>query len=429
MALPWRARVFLYTAALAAGAVLMVWPAAAALSVAGADGGFSSRDLLALGELLGLSVLGQYFHVHITPKRKVQLASAVYFAVLLLYGVPLAVVFTACSQLIGQTVLVLRGQRGLPGLIFNTSQFTLAVAAAGLAYVTTPPPWSIILSAVVLYVVNTGAVITMAALHIGANPLELWAIGRRQHIFHEAGLLLIGWIVARTATIDLWVPLVMTIPAGIIHMSLKRHAMLVEQTVSAVEALADIVDRRDHYTFEHSKRVAGFAEKIARAMRLSGSEIEVIRSAARVHDLGKIGVPDTVLRKQGSLTEEEWEQMRVHSEVGYEILSRFPEYRLGRELVRSHHERWDGTGYPHGLEGDQIHLGAQIIAVADSFDAMTSDRPYRKASSVEQALEELRRHKDAQWPGVIVDALERVVSQQQRAAAAQTQMTPAPAPA
>ena len=123
-----------------------------------------------------------------------------------------------------------------------------------------------------------------------------------------------------------------------------------------------------------------------------------------MHDLGKIAVPDEVLHKQGRLTAAEFELMKKHPETGAEILAKFPEYRRGRELVLAHHERIDGLGYPHGLAGAAIALGARIIAVADSWDAMTSDRPYRKALGSDIALGELLRGRGTQWDPAVIDA-------------------------
>jgi len=144
--------------------------------------------------------------------------------------------------------------------------------------------------------------------------------------------------------------------------------------------------------------------RIARQMHLHESEVELIRLAARVHDLGKIAVPDEVLHKQGRLSDEEFAIMKKHPVTGAEILSKFPEYRKGRELVLAHHERVDGRGYPRGLERDQIPLGARVIAVADSWDAMTSDRPYRLAMDERVAMSELLRGRGIQWDTTVVDA-------------------------
>src|SRR3989475_13260563 len=159
-----------------------------------------------------------------------------------------------------------------------------------------------------------------------------------------------------------------------------------EHTIDAGEAMADLADRRDPYPFQHSQSVADHSVRTARRLGLPDREVEVIRLAARVHDLGKIAIPDEVLHKAGRLTAAEFELMKKHPETGAEILAKFPAYRHGRELVLAHHERIDGLGYPRGLVGAAIALGARIIAVADSGDAMTPDRPYRKALDSEGDL-------------------------------------------
>jgi HD-GYP domain-containing protein (c-di-GMP phosphodiesterase class II) len=133
-----------------------------------------------------------------------------------------------------------------------------------------------------------------------------------------------------------------------------------------------------------------------------------------VHDLGKIALPDAVLGKQGKLTDDEFALMREHPLHGWEILSKFPQYRKGREIVLSHHERFDGRGYPRGLRGSQIPLGAQIVAVADALDAMTSDRPYRPAMPLHQAMTELRLWRGTQWSAAVVDAVDRLLNVEQR---------------
>jgi putative nucleotidyltransferase with HDIG domain len=176
--------------------------------------------------------------------------------------------------------------------------------------------------------------------------------------------------------------------------------------------MADVVDRRDPYTFEHSQSVADHAVRTARRLRLPDKEVELIRLAARVHDLGKIAIPDEVLHKQGRLTEAEFELMKKHPQTGAEILAKFPEYKRGRELVLAHHERMDGLGYPRGLAGAAIALGARIIAVADSWDAMTSDRPYRKALASDVALGELLRGRGTQWDADVVDAFAETLAGQ-----------------
>jgi HD-GYP domain-containing protein (c-di-GMP phosphodiesterase class II) len=171
-----------------------------------------------------------------------------------------------------------------------------------------------------------------------------------------------------------------------------------------LESMADTIDLRDPYTGGHSQRVAEMTAGILRAMDMSGPEVELIVSAARVHDIGKIGVPDYILNKPGRLTLEEEAIMNTHPDRGADLLQRYPDFARGAEIIRHHHESWDGTGYPQGLKATGIPFGARVIAVADSYDAMTSDRPYRKAMPQAKAALILHEGRGKQWDPQIVDA-------------------------
>ncbi|MDQ7843073.1 MAG: HD-GYP domain-containing protein [Armatimonadota bacterium] len=168
-------------------------------------------------------------------------------------------------------------------------------------------------------------------------------------------------------------------------------------------ALASAVDARDGETGDHSGRVASYAVAIGRRLRLSGDAIAELSLAAALHDIGKISVPDAVLRKTGPLTPEEWGLMRRHAVVGSRILHDAPFGEAVKQAVRHVHEWWNGRGYPDRLKGEQIPLYARILAVADAFEAMTSDRPYRSALSPEEALAELSRMRGVQFDPQIVD--------------------------
>jgi diguanylate cyclase (GGDEF)-like protein/putative nucleotidyltransferase with HDIG domain len=180
--------------------------------------------------------------------------------------------------------------------------------------------------------------------------------------------------------------------------------------VSPLVALSETLDLRDMSTSTHSQTVGRYAEMIAGELGLDAARTKQIRLAAVVHDLGKIGLPDHVLLKPGSLTDDEWQQMERHPEIGAQILESagFPE---PASWVHSHHERPDGTGYPLGLSGSDVSLEARILAVADSYEAMTSDHPYRAALPNHAARDELWRHRGTQFDGIVVDALVRVLDQ------------------
>jgi putative nucleotidyltransferase with HDIG domain len=154
-------------------------------------------------------------------------------------------------------------------------------------------------------------------------------------------------------------------------------------------ALADTIEKRDPYTGGHTQRVTRYSVAIAQALELPEDDVETVRLAAILHDIGKISVPDRVLNKQDALTEDEFDTMRRHTETAGEILAKVHLLTPIIPGVRGHHERLDGTGYPDGLAGDDIPLCARIIAVADAFDAMTSDRPYRAALPLDSAVDEL----------------------------------------
>ncbi len=162
--------------------------------------------------------------------------------------------------------------------------------------------------------------------------------------------------------------------------------------VEAVGAVVAAVDARDQETSGHSFRVARYALALARAMGIEdGERLRAIEWGSLLHDVGKIAVPDAILRKVGPLTEEEWHIMRQHASWGYEILADVQFLRPALDIVLGHHERWDGNGYPRGLSGERIPLAARIFAVVDTYDAITSERPYRRAHSHREALEEVRR--------------------------------------
>jgi cyclic di-GMP phosphodiesterase len=170
-----------------------------------------------------------------------------------------------------------------------------------------------------------------------------------------------------------------------------------------LEALGDALDLKDAETEGHSKRVTAFTIAIARAMELPGERVRVIARGAFLHDVGKMAIPDAILRKPGRLTPDEQMLMREHALRGYQMLHKIPFLKEAANIVYSHQERFDGTGYPRGLKGDQIPLGARIFAVADTFDAITSDRPYRAAQSISSARREIQRHSGHQFDPEVVD--------------------------
>jgi len=180
-------------------------------------------------------------------------------------------------------------------------------------------------------------------------------------------------------------------------------------TAVVVEVLSTALDIRDKMTHRHTRRVARTAAAVARAMGLPDAEVSKIEHAAALHDIGKIGVADSILRKAGPLDDEEWKEMRRHSELGYQILKSIDFFRGAAEIVYAHHEYYDGTGYPRGLAGEEIPLGARVFAVVDAYDAMTSRRPYRRAMNRDSALIEVARNSGTQFDPRVVEAFLAVI--------------------
>jgi len=186
----------------------------------------------------------------------------------------------------------------------------------------------------------------------------------------------------------------------------ERTRELEEAHVEMLDRLAVAAEFRDDATGQHIKRVGQMSSVLAQDLGLPPEQVELIRRAAPLHDVGKIGIPDYILLKPGRLTPEEFDVIKTHATIGARILSggRFPLLRLAEEIALTHHERWDGTGYPHGLKGEAIPLSGRIVALADAFDALTAPRSYRKTRSVEEAVWTIQRAAGTQFDPKVVDA-------------------------
>jgi putative nucleotidyltransferase with HDIG domain len=175
-----------------------------------------------------------------------------------------------------------------------------------------------------------------------------------------------------------------------------------------IETLAAVIDARDVFTYGHSTQVTNYALAIAKEMGLPEEEREMIRKAGLLHDIGKVGISERILAKKGAITQDERHILEQHPVLGEEILGRVKDMKELAEIVGSHHERYDGNGYPYGRKGEEIPLAGRILGVADALDAMLSDRPYRPAMNLLQALVEIRRNAGTQFDPNVVEALLRV---------------------
>ena len=239
----------------------------------------------------------------------------------------------------------------------------------------------------------------------------IWVTQDLEFMLPYVSLEVVGVLAALVwVTVPSILPL-LAVPAVTTYLAFENMERLQRQTQEAMIAMADAIDARDAYTAQHSRRVTDLSRRIAEIYGLKPREIERLELAARLHDIGKIGISDQILHKSGPLSDKEWETMREHPVIGEQMLLPYRQFRHQAQIVRSHHERWDGRGYPDNLRAQSIPISARIISVADSFDAMTSTRPYRPAMSRARAIEEIRRNAVIQFDPMVVASFLQVMEE------------------
>lgn len=299
---------------------------------------------------------------------------------------------------------------------FNRSQVGLASLGAYLAFVSLPPGLGVPVAGATYFLLNLGAMLALAWARKGLPPREAWR--RNFAPFGATYLLLspVAFLMARlyqNPVLGPWggldVSLVL-LPVAYVRYVWLLRTRLEEATRRMLEAMVRSLEARDPHTALHSERMAAIALDIAREMGLPEPQRDVLLLGGKLHDIGKVGVPDAVLLKPGELSPEEWERMRAHPEIGLKILSPMLPF-LGpiEDIVLHHHERWDGEGYPKGLRGEEIPLLARIAAVADAYEAMTADRPYRRGMEPGEALGILLEEAGKQFDPLVVEAFVRAL--------------------
>jgi putative nucleotidyltransferase with HDIG domain len=320
------------------------------------------------------------------------------------------VVVEAVSSLFTEGVLQ---RRSLRKLLFNIPLLSVTVGAAGLTYRlfgdltdTGSPVFLIPLlaSGIVYYLVNTWSLSLIIAFDSGRKPYHVWMQNYMWYFFHIFAFLPMAAIIALLyQRAGGWTIALFIIPLFLARYSFQLYLDMREKNIETVAALTSAIDASDAFTHGHSFRVSQYATKVAKALGMSSKEIETLEYASLLHDVGKISVSNTVLQKVEPLTDEEWITLRAHPDVGADIVERLKFLKEAAEIIRCHHERPDGTGYPRGLKEDKIPMGANILNVVDAFDAMTSNRPYRDALPAEVVINELRKYRGTQFHAEVAD--------------------------
>ncbi len=238
----------------------------------------------------------------------------------------------------------------------------------------------------------------------GGKFFYIWSDNFRGTIINVMAVGLLGVIVALAydnygagAVVLFFIPLMLS------RYSFKLYVDMRKNYYDTVKALINAIEAKDPYTSGHANRVGEYSVAIAQEINLGAKQIEIIKNAALLHDIGKIGIDDRILNKQERLSDLELEVIKNHPSIGYDIIKDIGFLKDVMNIVKHHHEKWDGSGYPMGLKGSEIPIETTILTISDAYDAMTTDRPYRKALSSEEAIKELRKHTGTQFNPEIID--------------------------
>lgn len=275
----------------------------------------------------------------------------------------------------------------------------------------------IVIAGITFSAVNVLLAISIASLRTKTPLSRVWSLSISNILPGLVALVPLGWLMAEIGDkVGLWAAGMFMVPLYLARFAFSKYAEQRELFFGTVSALSQAIDAKDGFTRGHADRVSRIAGAIARQLGLAEKQIEQIELAGLLHDIGKIGVEDRILMKPQRLEADEQELMRRHPIYGASILEPSAALRPLVPIVLHHHESYDGTGYPDGLKGEEIPIGSRIMIVADAYEAMTSDRIYRKAIGHDRAMEQLNHHKASQFDPKIVRALEQVV--QKRGASA-----------
>ena len=354
------------------------------------------------------------FRVMFKVQFDMTISFAVQLSAVILLGTQKAVFTIILATLIVEIIV----KRPWTRVLFNAGQYCLSLYATGFVFhllklsSSNDIPVNIILdmpailaSVAVYFLVNAFFISAVISLTTGTRFFEIFLNDFIIIVSYFYCLAPISIAVALLYRQDQpYIILIMIPPILMADQALRRYYSLHREAQETLKLLATTLDERDKYTFSHSLHVAEYSKKIAEQLGLSQEDVSEIELAGNIHDLGKVGIEDSILNKNGKLTNEEYAIIKKHPETAYRLLNNLKPYRKCAEYVLHHHERFDGNGYPEKIAGKNIPLGARILAVADSYDAMTTDRPYREALSQASAVYEMKLFAGTQFDPKVVEA-------------------------
>lgn len=384
-------------------------------------GSISSSEMLLLSIFAVIAFFAEIYATWI-PSFRMELSSsiAICLASLFILGLPLSlflvIVTTVASEVFQRWDRREEGWASfITPVVFNVSQLIITVTVAGIVlnlsghatlhlgtgsdYV-----WAILVFATYL-LANLALVTAIISMTERQSFFYAFVRGLREFTVQYVVLCVAALLLTVLRTLSTWHVFLALFPLALVHVSFRGWVRLQTEARKTFENISKLLDERDHYTAVHSTSVAELAVSIGREMGLSQRQLESIDVAARVHDIGKVAVPDSILLKAGPLTPEEWVEMKRHPVISAELIEGLEIYASVADAVRHEHEHWDGTGYPSGLSGEAIPLISRIICAADVYDALTTDRPYRKAFSPARARDILLEMRGKALDPAVTDAL------------------------
>ena len=363
---------------------------------------------------LGFSILSDLSPIVLPGSNAyITVSSALDYAAIVVFGPVVAAMISTVSTVV--TSLTTKHKTAPHKILFNVSLFIVTISSAGWVFrmvggTATPEIRELVLPmaacGITYFLIDTFGVSIIVAL---SQKVSAWRIWQRTYLWttitHLVGFVPLGAIIV-VIFLHIGIPGValFLVPLMLARYSFKLYTDMRQVHFDTVRALTSAIDASDPYTRGHSERVTHYSVAIAREMRLSERRVQALEYAGFLHDMGKIGINHDILTKPGSLTEDEWRSMKEHPAIGARIVSDLDFLKGAREVVLYHHERYDGKGYPEGLAGEQIPLEARITKVADAFDAMMSNRPYRSSLGLKKSLQELEDGKGTEFDPKVVEA-------------------------
>jgi len=369
---------------------------------------------------LAISVFAEFVPVDLPMAGSITIGFPIDFVIILVYGPVLAMLITAISAIISEA---LEKKTSWYKIIFNASQYALSVGVAGLTYqyvggvvgfqnffkFALPAA----LCALTYCVVNSFLVTMVISLSQETMITTVWRVNIQEMIPSYLAEAPMGFLMAIVyVEVGIIGILLFFLPLLLARRSFELYTKMRKVYLDTIRALAAAIDAKDPYTKGHSERVAEMSLTLAQELNLSGREIENIEYTALLHDIGKIGIADVILGKSSSLTNKEFDKIKEHTVMGAKIIEPVDFLKNSYKAIYHHHEKYNGKGYPDGLKTEDIPLSARIIAVADAYDAMGSDRPYRKKFDKDKILKELKDQSGKQFDPEVVKVLFSVLDRE-----------------